>query len=120
MDNKQIKDKIIEELIKAEDIWKQVAPKLVLEKSEKYSNFSGGILPSKIPGFPFIVDGKPQVADFIAFVLDIRNSTNHLLQAISEKTAKASQLERVLYETTAVYTAGAMIIEEKKVLLRNF
>jgi class 3 adenylate cyclase len=106
----EIKIKIENELDKAEAIWRKVGP--LFEKAERFSNFSGDI-PSKIPGFPFLKDGKPEVADFIALVLDIRNSTNHLTQAISEKSSKASQLERVLYETTAVNTAGILIINEK-------
>lgn len=105
--------KIIEEvntaLDGAEKTWNRVAPEFINESLIKASR-SDRLTPSKIPGFPFIDGGKPQVGEFIAFVLDIRNSTNHLIQAISAKSCKASQLERVLYEITAINTAGALVI----------
>ena len=64
---------------------------------------------TQIPGFPFIEDGKPKVSDFIAMFVDIRKSTEHLTQAIK---AGASGLERVHYETTALYTVGSLIIKK--------
>jgi hypothetical protein len=108
MNDDEIKKILESELDKAEKTWKTVKPLI----TEEYSNFLGSSVPSKIPGHPLLVDGKPQVDDFIAFILDIRGSTKHLLQAISEKTAKASQLERVLYETTAINTIGILLIEK--------
>lgn len=110
-----LRDEINLALDNAENIWNQVEEQLILEYFEKgIKSYSDKKIITKIPGFPFLEDGKPQVADFIALVLDIRNSSNHLTQAISEKKAKASQLERVLYETTAINTAGISIIEEYK------
>lgn len=106
-------DEIIKEvnisLDGAEKIWEQVAPEFINDSLVKAFS-SDRLTSSNIPGYPFIDGGKPQVGKFIAFVLDIRNSTKHLIQAISAKSAKASQLERVLYENTAINTAGAMVI----------
>lgn len=115
-----LRQSIIKELEKAEEIWKEVGPEFILEKAEVFSNFKGEDLPSKIPGHPIVKDGKPKVSNFIALILDIRNSTNHLLQAISEKKSKVSQLQRVLYETTAIYTAGVLIIEENNGSITEF
>jgi class 3 adenylate cyclase len=117
MTDAEIKKKIEEELDKAEAIWKQVKDKFLIEKSEMYAD--GGKIPSKLPGFPFLEDGKPKVADFIALVLDIRGSTKHLIQAIAT-TTKVSQLSRVLYETTAINAAGILIINEKNEGITEF
>jgi hypothetical protein len=113
-----LKDKVTKEvnlaLDNAEDIWAEVG--FQFEKGDKALEgivaFDGSQkVETPIPGFPFIEEGKPQVGKFIAQVLDIRDSTTHLTRAISKKVASASQLERVLYETTAINTAGSVIIE---------
>ena len=109
-DLQKIIDEVNTALDGAEKIWNQVAPEFVNESLVKAFS-SERLTPSEIPGYPFIEEGKPQVGKFIAFVLDIRNSTKHLIEAISLKKAKASQLERVLYEITAINTAGAIVIE---------
>jgi len=96
----------------AEKIWNEVGFQFLSEELTKaIRTFSDVSVPSQIPGFPKISKGKPEVADFIALVLDIRGSTTHLLQRITQGGAKASQLERVLYETTAVSTAGYLIVD---------
>jgi class 3 adenylate cyclase len=105
--DKFIRAKIGEELDKAESVWNKVG--YLLEDQRQFFE-KGGEISTLIPGFPFIKDGKPKVGNFIALVLDIRDSTAHLNQRISGRTAKASQLERVYYETTAVNTAGSFII----------
>jgi hypothetical protein len=95
------------ELDKAEATWNKV--EYLLNETRNYFE-KGGEIPSLIPGFPFVQDGKPKVGNFIALVLDIRDSSIHLTQRISERIAKASELQRVYYETTAVNTAGSIII----------
>jgi Adenylate cyclase, family 3 (some proteins contain HAMP domain) len=110
--NYELKEKIKKEvnsaLDNAENIWKKVEKEFLVEKAIRNFSAEAVTVPTKIPGYPFISSGKPEVANFIAFILDIRKSTDHLLTAIS--SAKASQLERVLYETTAINTAGALVI----------
>jgi hypothetical protein len=103
-------------LDEAEKIWKEVGHHFVNERLEKAFStvLDAQKVPSKIPGYPFVQEGEPQVADFIALILDIRNSTQHLIQAISARIAKASQLERVLYETTAINTAGSIVVDHYK------
>jgi hypothetical protein len=103
---------INEALDNAELTWKDVRHNFLNERLEKAFSAmrDSQKIPSKIPGFPFVQEDEPKVADFIGLILDIRNSTKHLIEAISPKNAKASQLERVLYETTAINTAGSVII----------
>jgi len=103
--------KIIEALETAEKIFNEVRSDLI-EKSNAYSDLTENVKNSKIPGFKLIKEGKGEVGDFIAFVLDIRDSTNHLTQSISSRLSKVSQLERVYYETTAINTCGIEIINK--------
>lgn len=112
MSDKEIKAKVELELNKAESVWNQVSQEF-FEKARNFSALNESI-PTLIPGFPFIKSGEPKVGQFIALVLDVRSSTKHLTEAISARTAKASQLERVLYEMTAINTAGSIIIEDYK------
>lgn len=105
----KIKDAVNDALDNAEKIWHKVQHHFLTEKAERTILTSAGTIPSQIPGHPFITQSKPEVADFIALVLDIRNSTDHLLHAISGD--KPSQLQRVLYETTAINAAGAVVIK---------
>lgn len=65
---------------------------------------------STIPGHEFVSLENPKVENFIALMLDIRDSSKHLTQAISAKTARASQFKRVYYETSALLPAVAKTI----------
>ncbi len=120
MTDDKLKIEVNNALDRAELIWKKVERKLVMMSE-------GGLirdglersLPSDLPDHPMVNPIKPEVDDFIAFVLDIRNSSKHLNEAIG-KPAKATQLERVLYEVTAVNTIGCIIIEEKKGKITEF
>jgi hypothetical protein len=107
LEKKELENLIEEALERAENIYRKVEPDLI--KSIRYLALNESI-ETDIPGFPLIEEGKPEVSDFIAFILDVRNSTKHLLQACS--TSKVEKLERTLYETTAINTMGAFIIKK--------
>ncbi|MEX1261816.1 MAG: hypothetical protein WEA58_13160 [Balneolaceae bacterium] len=109
---KKIRKEVELALNDAEKVWDEVGEHIFKNAHVLFEARAGVEMPSKIPGFPYVEDGKPKVADYIALVLDIRGSTNHLTQAISDKTSKVNQLQRVLYETTAINTAGSMIVTE--------
>lgn len=66
---------------------------------------------SKIPGHPLVGDNETVIEDFVAFVADMRDSSNHLTQSISSKIAKVSQLQRVYYETSALLPAVAYTVK---------
>ncbi|WP_090426973.1 adenylate/guanylate cyclase [Ectopseudomonas guguanensis] len=66
---------------------------------------------SHIPGHPIIREDETIIDDFIAFVADMRNSTNHLLTAISPKKADVSTLQRVFYETSALLPSLAYTVK---------
>lgn len=67
--------------------------------------------PSKIPGHKLVQDDETVIDEFIAFVADMRDSSRHLMCAISEKTAKVSGLQRVFYETSALLPSLALAIK---------
>ncbi|WIN05611.1 MULTISPECIES: hypothetical protein [Pseudomonas] len=68
-------------------------------------------VPSHIPGHSEVQDEKTVIDEFVALVADMRDSSKHLNSAISSKTAKVSQLQRVYYETSALLPALAMTIK---------
>lgn len=121
MTNENLKNEVNTALDKAEAIWKQVESQIIMYSAgtEMHKAIVDSNLPSNIPGHPIVNPIKPEVDNFIAFVLDIRNSSKHLIEAIG-KPAKASQLERVLYEITAVNTIGCIITEEKQGKITEF
>jgi hypothetical protein len=101
----------------AESVWNEVgaevmANEAILEKRSKVLNASGAV-PTLFPGHDTIEDGKPLVDEFIAFVLDIRESSKHLKIAISNRK-NVSLLKRVYYETAAILPACSQIIKNKK------
>jgi len=95
-------------LDKAQNIWNKVKDEFIVEASRPNILKSLDI-DSDIPGHRSVNPDVPEVGQFIAFVLDIRDSSIHLTQAID---AKVSQLERVYYETTAINTLGGLVMSE--------
>lgn len=103
---------VIDNLDRAEKVWKQVGVELTLKESLTLdSAMKAEAAPSKIPGHLIISDDNPKVSTYIALVVDMRESSKHLLQHISDKTAKVTQLQRVYYETSALLPALAQTIK---------
>ncbi|MFP6791541.1 MAG: hypothetical protein VB954_16340 [Thalassolituus sp.] len=67
--------------------------------------------PSKIPGHALVQDDETIIDEFIAFVADMRESSRHLMCAISDKKAKVTNLERVYYETSALLPALGLTVK---------
>jgi len=110
-ENEKIREIINAELDNAENIWNDVKDEILEKGVRVFCSLNESVEPSKIPGFPFVKSGEGKVGNFSAMVLDIRNSTQHLLQAYSNKTG-VSQLQRVLYETTAINTLGLLCVDK--------
>jgi len=90
----------------AEGIWGQVEPLLVQRQlAEAIKSIS-----SQIPGYPTVARFSPQVDRFIAMMADMRDSTKHLMQAISGRITQVNQLQRIFYETSALLPAMALAI----------
>lgn len=107
-----IRNLVKRNLNRAEEVWKKVGLELGFNESLSLdSMLKAEEAPSNIPGHSLVSDDNPQVSTYIALVADMRNSSGHLLQHISEKTSKVTQLQRVYYETSALLPALAQTIK---------
>jgi len=108
-----ITDLVNDSLDKAEAVWEEVGTELLRNKAAQFSNESiQASMPTLIPGHEFIEEGKPLVDEFIALVLDMRDSSKHLNFAIAD--TDASQLKRVFYETAALLPACSQLIADQE------
>lgn len=99
----------------AECVWGEVGGKIMAKSAsvnDALANMSAPPVPTTIPGHEFIENGKPLVDEFIAFVLDMRESSKHLNCAIAD--TGASELKRVYYETAAILPACSRIIKKNE------
>lgn len=67
---------------------------------------------SNIPGHPFIEDGKPEVDEFVALVVDMRKSSARL-KSVEYFPGIESGFQRVYYETSALLPALAQTALQK-------
>lgn len=96
-----INSTISDSLNRAEKNWNAVKTAFAIESlQERFEHYE----PSKIPGHPFVSDGKPEVTTFIAMVVDMRNSTEHL-QTERNNPKIENGFQRIYYETSALLPA---------------
>lgn len=107
----ELKQLVSRSLDRAENIWNKVGREVQVMEERLAKDEA---LPSSIPGHSWVSEDRPLVDTFVAVVVDIRDSSKHLLQAISPKEAKVSQLQRVFYETSALLPAVAQTLGYKK------
>lgn len=105
---------VVQSLDEAQAVWNEVGSEFRKKMAALTENFSASAeaLPSRIPGHPVVMDGEPKVDEFIAIVVDLRESHKHLMQAISAKETSVNQLERLLYETSALLPVAAKLVDE--------
>lgn len=96
---------INESLGRAEDNWSKIG--WMMKASLEHLTEDRG-MPSLIPNHPFVEDGAPKVATFIALVVDMRGSTSHMHSEV--KDSSVSGFNRVYYETSALLPALAKVI----------
>lgn len=115
---KEIRNIVIQSLNKAEEHWEKGGHQLAV--ALEHATFTEAVLskdesePSKIPGHPKVQDTDTVIDEFIALVADMRDSSMHLMCAISKKTSRVTGLERVYYETSALLPAIAQTIKYKE------
>jgi len=111
-EKKLIEDLIKESLDLAEKHWKNggylLKESAMLESigREKYESE-----PSKIPGHLEVQDRETKIDEFIALVVDMRDSSKHLMEDISSKTSNVTMLQRVYYEISALLPAVEQTIK---------
>jgi len=111
----QINACINEALDRAENHWRNGGYKLLAKGvALDAMNERMESAPSHIPGHGVVQDEITIIDEFIALVADMRDSSKHLNSAISDKTAKVSQLQRVYYETSALLPALALTVKFEK------
>lgn len=104
------------ELNRAEANWENLGSQMiianegVMDGSLSYRSKAES-MPSHIPGYPTVSDDNIVVDEFISLVMDMRNSSDHLLCARSEKHSRVSLLQRVYYETSALLPAAAATVK---------
>lgn len=110
---KKIRIIIHESLDKAEKHWNNGGYQLAENRQigMESINKSMDSEPSKIPGHSIVQDEETVIDQFIAFVADMRDSTQHLMCEISSKRARVSRLQRVYYETSALLPAIAQTVK---------
>ena len=107
-EKKQIQKIVNESLDKAEQHWKD-GGYLLEEKTAGLEDMNLEAKreseSSEIPGYPVVQDDETKIDEFIALVMDLRDSSEHLRQEISAKISSVSRLQRVYYETSALLPA---------------
>lgn len=94
-------------LDRSEELWNKTLGSLAeVMKAEKRTD-------TNIPGHPYLEENDYVSDQFIAMMVDMRNSTKHLRQSISARIAKVSQMQRVYYEVSALLPTIAKIIQDK-------
>jgi class 3 adenylate cyclase len=107
MTNNDIKKIVNKSLDRAEAIWDEVGTLIFAKCDESFR----AAIPSQIPEHSLVDPDKPEVGEFIALVVDMRQSSRHLMCEIAE--AKVSRLQRIFYEVSALLPATAQIIYDK-------
>jgi len=111
MESDYIRKCVVTALDEAEATWKTVGTRLT-KTAVLREDSRAQVVPSFIPGHPSVSSDRPVVDSFIAWVIDLRESTSHLSTRIGPP-AKATELERIYYETTALFHASTAIVERE-------
>jgi len=106
----QLKGIISDSLDKAEEHWKN-GGSLLEESITREDSASFKVQSSNIPGHPMVQEDKTIIDEFIALVMDMRDSSNHLTQDLSSKVSRVTRLERIYYETSALLPAVEQTIK---------
>jgi class 3 adenylate cyclase len=108
--NTKITTAVKDALDEADRVWNNVKHEFIVEsvKAMSFSEEKKKTI-SFLPDLPYLEHNKQIVPNYIALVLDMRKSTEHLLQAIE---AKRSQLSRVMTETFALNAMGNVIVKQ--------
>ena len=114
----EIKKVVGDSLDRAEANWSG-GGYLILEAAKSFEDvgLEAESKPSLIPGYPIVQEKDVVTDEFIAMVVDIRNSSEHLVCATSHKKSMVSGIKRVYFETAALLAAveKAIIFEEGSV-----
>lgn len=116
MDKEKLRELVDSSLTTADERWRAHGTKLLLKLDESKKAAGVGATPdyvtSYIPGHPVVATATPTVSSFIAWMLDLRESTKHMTERIGPP-ARATELHRIYLETTALLPATASIVDDR-------
>jgi class 3 adenylate cyclase len=96
----------------AEQTWEKHGPSLVKAAAKRELREDAIAIPSQIPGHPIVFIERNEVDTFIAWVIDLRQSTHHINQAINAKIS--SGFQRIYFETSGLLPLAASIVQSEK------
>jgi class 3 adenylate cyclase len=104
----QVSAAVKDGLDRAVSNWSKVGHllKKVEASLEEHRDYVFDSVESLIPGYPVIADSAPEVDEFVALVVDMRNSTSRL-KTILKLPEIGDGFQRVYYETSALLPAIA-------------
>ena len=94
----------------AQEAWSKCESELMVKADSVALNTFAEAITTEIPGHAVISSEEYIVDEFIACVIDMRDSSKHLLNEISRRITDVSMLQRVFYETSALLPVAAEII----------
>lgn len=104
-----VSEAISKGLDRAEVAWLKVGNKFIKKAmAMDMIRVDEQIAPSIIPGHPWVTDGTPRVDEFIALVVDMRNSSDHLKTKLSSPKIEHG-FQRIFYETSALLPAVSVV-----------
>ena len=117
---RSIKKSINDSLDRAELHWKRGGYEIALEEATIFD--SSNYEHSRLPNHPVVGDDRTVIDEFIALVVDMRESSKHLSDTNLSFRINGldSGLQRVYYETSALLSALAQVIEIKNGSVTEF
>lgn len=110
LDN-NIREAVCKALDRTDKIWSKVKDEFKNERKTVLLSLTEEKIPSLLPDLEFLQTDDQKTPYYVALVLDMRKSTEHLLQAVN---LPRSQISRVMTETFAINAMGGVIVEHYK------
>lgn len=108
--HQKITEAVSKGLDRAELAWAAVGNKFIKKAmAMDMVRADESVEPSRIPGHPWVTDGTPKVDEFIALVVDLRDSTKRLKTFESAPIIK-NGFQRIYYETSALLPAISTVV----------
>lgn len=106
----EIVDIINNSLDLAEKTWSLFGDKIEKTAALSHKAFVAEAVRTEIPGHRQIEIEAPEYGEFIAIVVDLRKSTEHLMCAISPSRSDVSGPQRLFYEVSSLLPALAKVV----------
>ncbi|UIF88021.1 hypothetical protein KAF44_22465 (plasmid) [Cupriavidus necator] len=102
----EVKKAVVLGLDNAEKTWKKIGSELLKEGYAFDHAIEAHLEPSRIPGHPLVSDNNPVVEEFVAVMVDMRDSSKHLKTRVNGIAMEG--IQRIYFETSALLPAVAV------------